>query len=468
MSIINSNCQTNNLSSSNPNSISTATSEHSNKISSFASKIYLGPASTKMPGLTNIFYAPYELYLGIKASYEAYKIGDREGIFENGLRIIQAPLCFSNALLQLSWYAIYGGIFLNIINSANFGAIIQKVSPLSRSIAAVGFAICAIEGVLETIGLVRTVKFFKENYLFDIERLKNSLTIQDPRLRQVKFYACLQKILKSPLPAEVKNEIESLTARNEDSESALSQLLSKIEENEYLTRLRKLRSTYFQVSSEKMAEIDQYVQNKLASQSPQEQLERRDQIIQANFAMKKRELERRVQPWLANRIENSLPQILQDLESPEQSKRTEAKEKAALIFKNIKVQSQKKLLIHTVGLLAVLITVAGLIAGCLSCPFMIPFILLVLGGMLAFVRYHLHRGLMDSEGWDFSVSNCIPDIVKQIYKMIFEDVNPVPPKPYRPPVLTYVLPISQIEADRRRFEASQPKINYKMRTSSYS
>ncbi len=465
MSIINSNYLTNNLSSLNLNSISTASLEHSNKISTVASKIYLGPSSTKMPGLTNIFYAPYELYLGIKASYEAYKIGDKEGIFENGLRIIQAPLCFSNALLQLSWYAIYGGIFLNIINAANFSAILQKVSPLSISIAAVGFAICAIEGALETVGLVRTVKFFKENYLFDTEELKNSLTIQDPRVRQVKFYACLQKILQSPLPAEIKNEIESLIARNGDAESDFFQLSAKIVENKYLMQLRKLHSTYFQISSKKMLEIDQYVQNKLASESPEEQLERRDQIIQANFAMKKRELERRVHPWLANKIENSLPQILQDLESPEQAKRTEAKEKAALIFKNIKIQSQKKLLIHTIGLIAVLITVAGLIAGCLSCPFMIPFILLLLGGILACVRYNLHRGLMDSEGWDFSVSNCIPDIIKQIYKMIFEDVNPVKPKSYSPPVLTYVLPNSRMEAERRRYEASLPRINFKMRTS---
>ena len=133
MSIINSNYQTNNLSSSNLNSISTVSPEHSNKVSSCASKIYLGPSSTKMPGLTNIFYAPYELYLGIKASYEAYKIGDTEGIFENGMRIIQAPLCFSNALLQLSWYAIYSGIFLKIINAACFSAILQKASPLFQS-----------------------------------------------------------------------------------------------------------------------------------------------------------------------------------------------------------------------------------------------------------------------------------------------------------------------------------------------
>jgi hypothetical protein len=323
MSIINTDRITKNLQSSNGASSAIPLPTNSNKVSSVTSKLYLGPGYTKVPGITNIVYAPYELYSEIKAAHQAFKIRDGEGFIENSLRIIEAPFSFSNALLQLSWYGIY------FFNSPALQNTLQTTSLLTSSIAAAGFVLCAIETVLETIGLIRTVNFLKTNSLSD---------------------------------------------------------------HAYLTH------------------------------------------------MKKHELAHRVHPWLADRIEETLPQIQQGLQSQDPSKRAEAKETTAAILKNVKIQSQKKLLIHVIGLLAALITIAGLIAGCGACPFIIPFVILVVGGVLSLVRYYLQCGLMDVEGWNFSVANCIPEIVKKAFaekKHTRAEPTPVPIVHYRFPIRSY-------------------------------
>jgi hypothetical protein len=364
----------NGIYSSNQISIPSDSPTSQNKIPHKDMKLYLGPGYTNLPGATNLFFAPYDFYQALKAFRKAHKINDVEGMYENGLRTIQAPISFGQAALELSWFAISRGMtFLKTIQNTNTPPLLSIAGPVLKSITAAAFILCAIEGIIEAVGLIRSFQFYRKIYPFDIENLKSELS---------------------------------------------RDILENLEENIYLTKMQNIRKKYFHISAKKLREINHCIQNKFNHLTLEEKKEKQAQIIQSHFDIKKNKLVRRVHPWLADEIEKSLTPVIEDLRDPKHGKREKAKEKAAAIFKDIQIQSQKKLLIHTIGLLAVLITIAGLIAGCCACPLLIPCLLLAIGTMLSLLRYYLYWGLMQCKGWNFSVGNCIPDYIKKIYEKI--------------------------------------------------
>jgi hypothetical protein len=418
MSAIISSIKTNGLSLSTQNAIDVPISSSTSKISSH-SKLYLGPGYTSLPGITNLFYAPYEFFNSMKAIRDAEQIHDYEGLFENGLRAASTHFNFINSLAQLAWYALKGGIFFKVISNT----LKNPLLTLSIYTSVLGFIICFIEGVLAIHGLIRTKQFFLENYLPELESFKKILNISDPVRRRQTLSESLENFLQQPqLPIKVKNEIEPfLRAKNYSNEEFFnfsSNLLNQIEENVFLTKLHQLQQTYLQVSSEELNKIDTYVKNNYYKLSAAEQIEKKAIIVNANLKKKKNDLIRRVQPWLANEIEQTVPEMIQNLQSTDSVKRKGAKEKAAEIFDNIKIQSHKKFLIHSVSLAAVLMTIAGLILSCTAYPFFIPFIVLAIGFVLAITHYYLNQGLIDSKGWAFNIENCIPSRIKAIYKKI--------------------------------------------------
>ena len=364
-----------------------------------SSKLYLGPGYTITPGVTNLFFAPYEFFKGVKAMLTAEKVGDNEGILENGIRVVAAPLSFLNSTASLIWYIGKIGLYFKLISETFTHALV----PFSYYISGLGFIMCAIEGVLESLGLHQTRQFYLENYPQEIESLKKIINDPDPASRQQKFSHEVENIIKSAtLPLPVKEEIEALLHKQAD--------FPQIEEKIYLARLEQLRNSYFKGNP-----------NELTA--------------------KKNELIRRVHPWLADEIEQALPETIQKLQGPDPLKKAEAKKKAEEIFHHIQLQSQKKILVHSIGLAAVITTTVGLILGCVAVPFFIPFIVLLAGAVLALARYYLNAGLMDSKGWEFKVENCVPSIVKAIYRKIIESEKiekPVPVAPFVPKVFKQV------------------------------
>lgn len=406
MTIINTQLHQNSLLQSNQTSIPSLSSENSNISSIYSSNLYLGSGSTNVPGLTNIFFAPYDLYHELNALSAAYKIDDREGVVENGLRVIEAPFSISNAFMKLSVYAINAGTFFKTLDNPNFAPILAISSPLSKLIALTGFVICVIEGVFEFIGLIYSADLYKDIYMSEIEG-----------------------------PKETQENIRHLF-------------------------LSKLYQEYFQIQSEEMKEIDNYVKNKLSEHSTEEQNKRKNFIIQANLDLKKSALIRRIQPWLANQIEETLPQILTDLQSAYKIKADQAKEKAESLFNNVKIQTEKNMLIHSVGVFAVLFTIAGLIAECVLLHFMVPTLLLLIGGALAIARGMLYLGLKDSEGWNFSVEKCIPDTIKEIYSNIVAENLTIKNEPSYTLSYSFVLPGSEYDLALRNYQASVPKFKF--------
>ena len=386
-------------------SIATASTSSKNSISS---KLYLGPGWTNVPGITNLYYAPHEFVQSAKAMVKAEQIHDREGIAVNRLRAASLYFSFINSLSQLAWYILKGVLYFKVLSDPLNNSLV----PLSMYISGIGFIICAIEGILETHGLVKTKQFYSELNPFELESFKKALN--DPILGQQKFYDLLSKFLKSSeLPSEIKSEIETFLNQvysNEEFNHQSSILFNKIEKNIYTTRLKKLQQIYLQISPENVHAIEASIKNKFPDLSLDKQEELKEKIIKENLKERQNDLIRRVHPWLAEEIQENVSEILQDLQS-NPLKSQEAKEKAIEIFKNIKTQSMKKFLIHGIGLTAVLITFAGLILSCVACPFFVPLIILTIGGILAIARYYLDLGLMNSKGWEFKIKNCLPSFL---------------------------------------------------------
>ncbi len=317
---------------------------------------------------------------------KAEKVRDNEGMIENGIRVVAAPFSFVNSAASLVWYIAKIGLYFKLISES----FTHALAPFSFYISGLGFVICAIEGVLESLGLHQTKQFYLENYPEEIESLKKLLNDPNPE----KFSHEVEKIIKSAtLPSPVKEEIEALLQKHAD--------FPQIEEKIYLARLKQLHNSYFSGS---------------------------------DLTAKKNELIRRVHPWLADEIEQALPGTIQKMQSSDPSKKAEAKERAGEIFHHIQVQSQKKILVHSIGLAAVITTTVGLVLGCIAAPFFIPLIVLMAGAILALARHYLNAGFMDSKGWEFKVENCIPSIVKTIYRKIVESEKIEKPAPARIPI----------------------------------
>jgi hypothetical protein len=374
----------------------------SNANSTSQPQLYLGPEYTNVPGIINLLFTPCMLWKGTKALYRAYQIRDREGIFENGLRLVQAPLDIGNSLTQVSLYVRSASPFC--------AEALKKSALLLTFITITGLIFCAIEGVLEGMRLIKSIRF---NRSFQ------------PNI--------------------------SPTMSQEDREK------------NYLSTLLRLKQTCFVISPEEVQKIELYVKNLLPDATSDVIACKRSKIITNTLEAKKNILIRRVHPWLAKEIENTLPQLMGDLQSPLQDNRKRAAAKAAALFDNILIQSQKKQLILTVGLMAVLFTVAGLIAASVLSGFTLPLVLSIAGSLFSLVRYWLHLGLMDSKKWDFSVSNCVPGIFRRIHHKIFNKEKPEATAILRKPVvLHYSLPNSIHEKNRKEFEKTLCRMHFRI------
>jgi hypothetical protein len=352
--------------------------KHSNKIKN-SIELYLESGSANLPGVSNLYYAPIGFLNAAEGMYRSYSIRDYEGIYESGIRITQAFFSYVHAVIQATWNILYVGKFLHFILNPAVNSWLAVGSVFSRNVAAFGFAICALEGVQEIAGLIRSRNFLNENN-----------------------------------PSQIEDSIE-------------------IENNFYLEKLSQMRKDYFTLSTEELSEIDLQVQNKTEKTL-------REKLIKTQLEKKKNALIRRVRPWLANQLEAALPELLKNLASTHQTKREKAKEKAALLFKNIATQSHKHLLVHSTGLLSTSFTITGLILGCFVLPLGVALAFLFIGMILSCVRYCLYHGFMDSEGWDFSAAKCIPDFIKDIYAELFPGPVQSTSEIFYPIQFSYALP----------------------------
>jgi hypothetical protein len=136
-------------------------------------------------------------------------------------------------------------------------------------------------------------------------------------------------------------------------------------------------------------------------------------------ALRSRSLSRRLYPKCAQKIQALVPQLIQEFGRVNFQDRSFWRKRTCALLKDVKTQSQKKLLMHIAGLAAAFVTIAGLTATLCLCPWATVLALMIVGGVFSTIRYGISEGMMHKNGWTFDAENLIPESVKSLSRKIF-------------------------------------------------
>lgn len=130
--------------------------------------------------------------------------------------------------------------------------------------------------------------------------------------------------------------------------------------------LNWVKNRYFTLQKEESDKIVALIEEKLPDLDPKGKAERFDQIAQRALEVKFENLKRRVTPGLAEVVKVELNSIMKELQSPDESVRAAATNRAKLLMESISTQAKNKILIHVLGIIAIFFTVLsaiGMISG---------------------------------------------------------------------------------------------------------
>jgi hypothetical protein len=126
--------------------------------------------------------------------------------------------------------------------------------------------------------------------------------------------------------------------------------------------------------------------------------------------VKKMHLEHRIRPWAVKKLQNGLINL--DLTTKE------GERKARDLLKMVETQAHKKLLVNLLGITGALFGIISICLTLLATPGILPLSVFLLFCSLTTSRYLVTTGMLEHEGWHFSVSDCIPNFVKTVANKI--------------------------------------------------
>lgn len=141
---------------------------------------------------------------------------------------------------------------------------------------------------------------------------------------------------------------------------------------------------------------------------------------------KNRDLAIRVRPWLAQQIDETLPNLLDALRNGTPQEKELAQIEAKELLKKIKTQAIKKVIGHVLGYAAISLTITGLALASAVTAYIIMTVALFSGAGFGIARYLFNKGVSDSEGWRFNADICIPEIVKKTWRWYFNETAAKP------------------------------------------
>ncbi len=405
--------------------------EASKKLTPSKKESYEGTKWTNAPSIWNIVYAPYEIVIATGALMKAVATGDKEGRLDASIRLTQQPLSFLGAMGTIAVTVTEWLCYLKLIKAQSF------ITPLNMVASGLGLGLCAIELLFESLGLKRALNFRSEFQFGAAPEMPDLLTPAAPNELKEKLVNWIQHFLAHPeqlqkalgedaYPIAVQRLNQLLTNLN-TSESTFTdpdvrlqtrQFLNQLKEDLMLSDLGTLQHKYFVLSPNKLASIDALIQHKFPELSGRALNEKKEELASLELERKSNDLARRVQPWFAEELDEKLEPLIAKFSNPDPSVRNQARFEAEELLVLMDIQAKKKLAAHIIGLIGIAILSAGLIAGLVACPILIPLVLISVGGTITLIRYHFSLGFWNTKGWRFEIVNCIPEMTKWIYYKI--------------------------------------------------
>lgn len=344
------------------------------------------PLGAGGPSPLNLLYATTDTVQAAYALHQARQIGDGEGKRDASIRIFAAPATFfqaasSVALLSAEHIAAWSGWLLPL------------VAVIAVPVLVIGLGICVLELGFEGVHVKRALTLLNNLHVSQIERLTNILSIPDEKKRA---QAVGDWIRDNALdPKQWAQELELLSrARREgallqDVEPILASIRDKLVRDD----LQYLHAKYLTLDEKDQAKIDAIFAR--GTTKTHEQLE--EELL----AVKRAKLVRRVMPWCANEVQANVPSYLQRINTSQGGARSQVSIEATKLLAQVATQAKKKLLIHTLGMIGIVLTILALGFH------LAPVLLLLIAGILITLAYMYAQGTLGEKNWGFSFRKAI-------------------------------------------------------------
>ncbi len=377
---------------------------------------YESPAFSNYPGGSNLIYLPSDIYNSAKTFYRSIKEKDREGAEDSFTRLVGAPANFISAGGSVINY----GIALNIIPAAHFVALV----PLSY---AFGVILCTVEGIVDSISLAREQKFVNA-YNFDILAKLDKLVRDFNPQESTKALKELTTLLNEnpedfehifgkeqmeqirDLFNKIQKEVELKPLHYRQVLKKYAPALAEISRHLLIAKLGRLQREYLELSPKEVMEICEKTEKKFKnSKVPMsEQLEYLEEKLNKALTVKKRNLARRVRPWMVDEASLKTVSLLKGLVDND----PKAIDEALSLSNDINTQTWKKTLVHVLGILALIVAAASLITLIAGCAMVIPYVLIGVATAIALVRMIAYTTTLDTLGWNIDWKALLPNCLK--------------------------------------------------------
>lgn len=387
---------------------------------------YEGSAVSNYPGGTNVFYIPSDVYYTGKALVESIKHGDNEEILDASTRLFGIP---ANAISTGGTIASYGKV-LGLI-----GHLPWYLTPIT---IIAGLILCVVEGLVDIFSLVRQ-NHFESKFDFELlSHLRNIVVDVEPNKTMEAIKGITKMVNEDP------SAFESLVGKEQAEiiKKLLNEIHHKVEENPELLptivshyrpaleevatqllveNLEKIKHDYLLITEYEKEQIEEDVRQKNPELSEKELLELQKSELEIASTIKKKKLARRVRPWMVEEANKTINPLLEGIANGE----TEAIHEGLKFVDDMHTQSKKKKLAHILGIIALVVAAASLIALAVTCPAAIPYILAGVAMTFALARAGVFAGTLESRGWTFEPKKILPDWIR---KRIFSDPGPDVPE----------------------------------------
>ena len=381
------------------------------------------PSVGVMPSVGNLFAIPFQIVYHSSYLLKSIYLGDVEGKIDATLRLSTLPL---NALSSLSSLATtfmqiqtillqLGSKVLNFSISGNF--------LLAGNV--IGLFLSAIEIIVESVSIKRQVEFLGKFHLNSIEKIDQFIAEKDPKKKKELLIKCCHNLCHTkglPLSEQLKETLSSLEMHllrsgqiDEQTLTLAKNALTEASELILETDGKTLRQKFTDISAEENEKIHSIAKARFPSASRFQLLFEKIPLKNDLLKIKSNKLARRVAPWCAKEISSKIKPLLEEMKSEDPMRKESAIKQIKDLLFTVNIQAKKYLYYHIVSLLIFVGSSIGMIALLASCPPLIPAVILGTIGTVSMASYILHIGTIEQKGWKFSVSDCIPHMVKKGY-----------------------------------------------------
>ncbi len=376
------------------------TPTHAVKLPAQPIEVY-DPAWAPTPGISNLLWTPIDFFYTVGAWLKAKAMGDEDGELDARIRLSSMPFSFLHAICYTLTYAMELSYLFHPSVEQMLAPIIAV---LGVPMLGLGIALCVVGGIYEGLCLGRILEITKRMRTGDLSAINEIL--HDPKNRDL-IDEWIEDTPIESLPKEARAAYEYIRdhGANEDA-------LNQIKDACLVENLSYFEANYLTITPEERGHIQGIVKRNFAHLDEDLRIGKEHEMIDNLSTVKHAQLARRLRPWCAARISNELNGYLQVLRNPssDPGQKARAREGAENLLNSIDIQAKKKMIIHIVGITALILSAIGFILILVACPALAPLVLLSVASGLSTIAYLYGKGALDQEGWGFSFCEAFPAI----------------------------------------------------------